>query len=55
LADTYGVNNQGTGLGLSICKNIIEIMGGSVKVESEGEGFGTSFIIQLAASSKVSL
>ncbi len=34
LADTKGVNNQGTGLGLGICKNIIENMGGSVKIES---------------------
>ena len=28
-------------------------MGGSVKVESEGRGFGTSFIIQMIANSKV--
>ena len=41
LKDTHGVNNQGTGLGLSICKHIIEKMGGSVKAESEGIGFGT--------------
>jgi len=29
-------------------------MGGSVKVESEGRGFGTSFIIQMIANSKIS-
>jgi signal transduction histidine kinase len=45
LADTNGLNKQGTGLGLSICKNIIEKMGGNVRVESEGDGKGTSFII----------
>ena len=49
------MNKTGTGLGLSICKNIIEKMGGTVKVESEGEGKGTTFIIQLSSNSKVKL
>jgi hypothetical protein len=53
LADTRGLNSQGTGLGLSICKHIIEKMGGSVRFESEGEDLGTSFIIQLTASSQI--
>ena len=39
------MNKQGTGLGLSICKHIIEKMGGTVVVESEGIGYGTTFII----------
>lgn len=39
------MNNRGTGLGLSICKRIIEKMGGTVRVESEGIGHGTQFII----------
>jgi signal transduction histidine kinase len=47
LADKEGLNKQGTGLGLSICKNILEKMGGEVKVESEGIGHGTCFIIKL--------
>ena len=45
LADTQNLNSRGTGLGLSICKRIIEKMGGTVRVESEGEGHGTEFII----------
>jgi signal transduction histidine kinase len=39
-------NKRGTGLGLSICKNLIEMMGGTVTVESE-IGQGTTFIMQL--------
>ena len=39
-------NFQGTGLGLSICKNIIEQMGGSVKVNSK-IGEGSQFSIDL--------
>ena len=42
----------GTGLGLSICKSLIEMMGGSVKVESE-LGEGTSFIISLKTKCQV--
>ncbi len=45
LKDTTGINKTGTGLGLSICKHIIEKMGGSVKVESDGIGLGTIFTI----------
>jgi signal transduction histidine kinase len=39
-------NKRGTGLGLSICKSLIELMGGSVQVESE-IGKGTTFIMSL--------
>ena len=47
LADTKGQNKQGTGLGLSICKHLIEKMGGSVKIESDGLGSGTTFVITI--------
>ena len=36
----------GTGLGLFICKSIVELMGGSIKVNSK-EGEGTSFEIRI--------
>ena len=52
LDDEEGRNKCGTGLGLSICKQIIEQMGGSVKVKSE-IGRGTDFIIDLKIKTKV--
>ncbi len=36
---------QGTGLGLSLTKNLVELHGGTVWAESEGEGKGSTFKI----------
>ena len=52
LREHHSSNQRGTGLGLSICKQIIEKMGGDVKVVSE-VGEGTTFIISLTTLCKV--
>ena len=38
---------QGAGLGLVICKHIVDSLGGSINLESEGEGKGACFTIHL--------
>ena len=50
---TKGTNKEkGTGLGISICKEMVEKMGGTIKVESEGEGKGTTFTVTLPEGGK---
>lgn len=46
--DIPGRNRYGgTGLGLSICKGFIDLHGGEIWAESEGEGFGTTVSFSL--------
>jgi PAS domain S-box-containing protein len=40
-------SHGGLGLGLAIVRHLLEIHGGVVKAESEGEGKGATFIVQL--------
>ena len=46
-----GVNIEGSGLGLYISKEIIDLHGGQILVESKGRNKGTLFTIRLNKTS----
>ncbi|MFQ5988646.1 MAG: PAS domain S-box protein [Candidatus Methylomirabilales bacterium] len=39
--------HQGTGLGLALTKRLVELHGGQIQAESEGQGRGSTFAVQL--------
>ena len=45
--DLTRLNTGGTGLGLYVAKNMIENNGGKIWVESDGEGKGSKFIVEI--------
>lgn len=47
-----GGSKTGLGLGLAIARHIVELHGGSIKAESDGEGHGASFSIALPVSDR---
>jgi PAS domain S-box-containing protein len=42
-------NSEGTGLGLALVKRIVELNGGTIRVESQGRGLGSCFSFTLPA------
>lgn len=47
VANESSKETKGTGLGLAIVRSIIEKHGGSIRVDSKGEGRGSTFVVQL--------
>jgi signal transduction histidine kinase len=47
--DSQKINAHSTGYGLYIAKQITEAHGGTIRVESEGEGKGSTFIVEFPA------
>ena len=47
--DAQKVNPHSTGYGLFIAKNIVEGHGGTIRAESEGQGKGSTFTVELPA------
>ena len=54
LEDPYTKQYDGIGIGLAIVKNLVDLMGGSIKVNSE-PGKGTTFTITIPASENTQL
>jgi len=51
LFDTLDARAKGTDIGLTLVKGIVEISGGRIWVESEGEGRGSCFCFTLSKKS----
>ena len=44
------INQEGMGMGLMICKELVELNGGKINVESKGANKGTTFTFTMLMS-----
>ncbi len=51
--DKLDQKSEGSGVGLSLVKRIVEVHGGSVLIESEGENKGATFSFSLGTKDKI--
>ena len=51
LLRTAKINQEGMGLGLNIVKQIVDTLGGSIDVDSDGPGKGSIFRVQIKINS----
>ena len=51
-ADEAARRAGGLGLGMSIARHLVELHGGSIRAESEGEGRGATFVVRLPVAVK---
>ena len=54
LFERLETGEEGTGIGLAVAKRIVELRGGRIWVESEGEGRGSTFCFTLGQESGAS-
>ena len=52
LFEKLEAGGEGTGLGLALVKRIVELYDGTIRIESPGEGMGSTFIFTLPAALK---